>query len=165
MTVIDENPIHTLPTPDESLEIDDARDDLSWQQDALCTQTDPEMFFPEKGGSPADAKRVCDGCDVRERCLQYALDNNERFGVWGGKTKSERDQLRATEKPGRSVSPHKRLTGQAKKARDQRIILLAKSTSAKAIAVEFGISERSVHRVLAHARKLDEEQVELKKSA
>ena len=38
---------------------------LGWQTDALCAQTDPEAFFPEKGGSTRDAKKICTTCDVR----------------------------------------------------------------------------------------------------
>ena len=64
-----------------------------WMSDALCTQTDPEAFFPDKGGSPRDAKRVCRSCDVDAECLAYALRNNERFGVWGGKSERERRAL------------------------------------------------------------------------
>ena len=48
-------------------------DDLSWQHKALCSQTDPEAFFPEKGGSTRDAKRVCAQCEVREQCLDTAI--------------------------------------------------------------------------------------------
>ncbi len=55
---------------------------LAWQADALCAQTDPEAFFPEKGGSTRDAKRICTSCDVRGECLEYALQNDERFGIW-----------------------------------------------------------------------------------
>ena len=40
---------------------------LSWQADAVCAQTDPEAFFPEKGGSTRDAKRICAGCGLSER--------------------------------------------------------------------------------------------------
>jgi WhiB family redox-sensing transcriptional regulator len=57
---------------------------LSWQERALCAQTDPEAFFPEKGGSTREAKKVCLACDVRGECLEYALANDERFGIWGG---------------------------------------------------------------------------------
>ena len=53
---------------------------MGWQDQALCAQTDPEAFFPEKGGSTREAKRVCRGCDVRAECLEYALENDERFG-------------------------------------------------------------------------------------
>lgn len=67
---------------------------LAWQTDALCAQTDPEAFFPEKGGSTRDAKRICTSCDVRAQCLQYALENDERFGIWGGLSERERRKLR-----------------------------------------------------------------------
>ncbi len=67
---------------------------LAWQADALCAQTDPEAFFPEKGGSTRDAKRVCSSCEVRAECLEYALDNDERFGIWGGLSERERRRLR-----------------------------------------------------------------------
>jgi|GEM_PF-345759 WhiB family redox-sensing transcriptional regulator len=68
--------------------------DLSWQQRGLCMQTDPEAFFPDKGGSTREAKRVCVGCEVREVCLKYALDNDERFGIWGGLSERERRKLK-----------------------------------------------------------------------
>ena len=73
---------------------DDQDGQLAWQTDALCSQTDPEAFFPEKGGSTRDAKRICEGCDVRAQCLEYALENDERFGIWGGLSERERRKLR-----------------------------------------------------------------------
>jgi WhiB family redox-sensing transcriptional regulator len=67
---------------------------LAWQADAVCAQTDPEAFFPEKGGSTRDAKRICAGCDVKQQCLEYALANDERFGIWGGLSERERRKLK-----------------------------------------------------------------------
>ncbi|NLF05129.1 MAG: WhiB family transcriptional regulator [Actinomycetales bacterium] len=67
---------------------------LGWQERALCAQTDPEAFFPEKGGSTREAKRVCTGCEVRSECLEYALANDERFGIWGGLSERERRKLK-----------------------------------------------------------------------
>jgi len=67
---------------------------LAWQADALCAQTDPESFFPEKGGSTRDAKKICTSCEVRSECLEYALANDERFGIWGGLSERERRKLR-----------------------------------------------------------------------
>ncbi|MEP6477808.1 MAG: WhiB family transcriptional regulator [Rhodoglobus sp.] len=67
---------------------------LAWQSDSLCAQTDPEAFFPEKGGSTRDAKKICGSCEVRNRCLEYALENDERFGIWGGLSERERRKLR-----------------------------------------------------------------------
>ncbi|MCQ9163570.1 WhiB family transcriptional regulator [Arthrobacter sp. STN4] len=68
--------------------------ELGWQTDALCAQTDPEAFFPEKGGSTRDAKKVCGACNVKAQCLEYALANDERFGIWGGLSERERRRLR-----------------------------------------------------------------------
>ena len=72
----------------------DDDDPLAWQADALCAQTDPEAFFPEKGGSTRDAKKICASCEVRAQCLEYALKNDERFGIWGGLSERERRKLR-----------------------------------------------------------------------
>jgi WhiB family redox-sensing transcriptional regulator len=67
---------------------------MGWQERALCAQTDPEAFFPEKGGSTREAKKVCTGCEVRAECLEYALANDERFGIWGGLSERERRKLK-----------------------------------------------------------------------
>jgi WhiB family redox-sensing transcriptional regulator len=73
---------------------EDLAGDASWRLDALCAETDPEAFFPEKGGSTREAKRVCGGCAVRSECLEYALANDERFGIWGGLSERERRRVR-----------------------------------------------------------------------
>mgnify|MGYP006281360343 CR=1 FL=1 len=67
---------------------------LSWQERALCAQTDPEAFFPEKGGSTREAKRVCLSCEVRAECLEYAIEHDERFGIWGGLSERERRRMK-----------------------------------------------------------------------
>jgi WhiB family redox-sensing transcriptional regulator len=79
-------PLFGSPEPDETA--------LSWQERALCAQTDPEAFFPEKGGSTREAKKVCVGCEVRSECLEYALAHDERFGIWGGLSERERRKLK-----------------------------------------------------------------------
>ena len=61
--------------------------------DALCLQVDDELFFPTKGGSTKQAKKVCGGCDVREQCLQYALEFGEEHGIWGGTSGRERRKM------------------------------------------------------------------------
>ena len=68
--------------------------ELGWQERALCAETDPEAFFPEKGGSTREAKRVCLSCEVRTECLEYALAHDERFGIWGGLSERERRRLK-----------------------------------------------------------------------
>lgn len=64
-----------------------------WMAGAVCAQTDPDAFFPEKGGSTKEAKRVCLGCPVRETCLDWALARKEWFGVYGGKSERERRKI------------------------------------------------------------------------
>lgn len=65
-----------------------------WQERGLCNQTDPEAFFPEKGGSTKYAKRICSLCEVKADCLEFALAKDERFGVWGGLSERERRKIR-----------------------------------------------------------------------
>lgn len=56
----------------------------AWQDQANCLGVDPDLFFPERGASTREAKEVCRGCVVKNDCLEYALDNGEKFGIWGG---------------------------------------------------------------------------------
>ena len=87
LPVIRRTSIDTLPLlPSDQNPLNDGR--------ALCAQTDPEIFFPEKGGSTREAKKVCAGCEVRAECLAYALNNDERFGIWGGLSERERRRLK-----------------------------------------------------------------------
>lgn len=74
---------------------------IPWQERGICAQTDPEAFYPEKGGSTKEAKKICRGCEVRQECLDYALDHDERFGIWGGYSERERRRL----KRGEDVTP------------------------------------------------------------
>ncbi|MFG2976249.1 WhiB family transcriptional regulator [Streptomyces sp. NPDC048331] len=63
--------------------------------DGLCAQTDPEEFYPEKGGSTVAAKATCLACEVRPDCLDFALTNREQYGIWGGTSERERRRLRS----------------------------------------------------------------------
>lgn len=65
-----------------------------WADRSLCSQVDNDIFFPEKGGSSREAKAICATCPVRAECLTYALDNDERFGIWGGLSERERRRLK-----------------------------------------------------------------------
>ena len=67
---------------------------VEWQTHARCTEVDPEIFFPERGGSSKAARAVCADCQVRAQCLEYALNNKEQFGIWGGTSERERRRLR-----------------------------------------------------------------------
>lgn len=83
------------PAPDLAFA---ASHELAWQDQALCMQTDPEEFFPERGGATRAAKQVCRSCEVRAQCLEYALENDERFGVWGGLSERQRRRVAADRK-------------------------------------------------------------------
>lgn len=71
-----------------------------WQARAACLNADSDSFYPDKGDSALPAKAICNGdderppCEVREACLSWALDRDERQGVWGGLSAREREQLR-----------------------------------------------------------------------
>jgi WhiB family transcriptional regulator, redox-sensing transcriptional regulator len=112
LTLLEKAPVDlTLVESDLEIDDDDETDDsaegatqiqigealppeLAWQERALCAQTDPEAFFPEKGGSTREAKRVCMSCEVRAECLDYALAKDERFGIWGGLSERERRRVK-----------------------------------------------------------------------
>jgi WhiB family redox-sensing transcriptional regulator len=66
----------------------------AWHADAVCRQIGGDEWFPNKGESPREAKKICATCPVSAECLQYALDNDERFGIWGGVTERDRRKLK-----------------------------------------------------------------------
>ncbi len=70
----------------------------SWRELALCQQVDPELWFPDKGDKSArskPAKLLCSQCEVKAPCLQYALDHDERYGIWGGKSERDRRKMKS----------------------------------------------------------------------
>ncbi|KSZ60056.1 WhiB family transcriptional regulator [Rhodococcus pyridinivorans KG-16] len=76
-------------------------EEWDWQMGAACRDADGSLFFHpdnERGDAResrmASAKKVCARCPVREKCLQYALDSGERYGIWGGLTEDERTRVR-----------------------------------------------------------------------
>jgi WhiB family redox-sensing transcriptional regulator len=95
LSLVPEAPVEFEPAP---MPFEPDSDELvpadQWQDRALCAQTDPEAFFPEKGGSTREAKKICLGCEVRHECLDYALAHDERFGIWGGLSERERRRLK-----------------------------------------------------------------------
>ncbi|WP_420445811.1 WhiB family transcriptional regulator [Candidatus Poriferisodalis sp.] len=66
----------------------------NWWDQANCLGVDPDLFFPERGASTREAKAVCRGCIVSDDCLEYALQNSEKFGIWGGMSERERRRVR-----------------------------------------------------------------------
>jgi WhiB family redox-sensing transcriptional regulator len=70
-----------------------------WREAAACRGEDPERWFPHASAHAgiADAKAVCAGCVVRTECLQWAIVQRMKHGVWGGLTETERDTHRRRE--------------------------------------------------------------------
>lgn len=66
---------------------------LAWRQRAACRGVDPDIFYPLDDDDAEDAKAVCELCPVRQACLEWALTNRERDGVWGGATERERRRI------------------------------------------------------------------------
>lgn len=66
----------------------------AWRLDARCAEVSPEPWFPPKGDPAKDARAMCASCDVAAQCLQFALDNNEQYGIWGGTSPRQRAALR-----------------------------------------------------------------------
>ncbi|UAJ79978.1 WhiB family transcriptional regulator [Leifsonia sp. ZF2019] len=72
---------------------------LDWQDRAACATTDPDLFFPEKGGDRGvAAKKICAGCEVRQQCLTWSLQNDEHYGIWGELAEHDRRKLRKANK-------------------------------------------------------------------
>ena len=118
--------------------------DLDWMRDALCAQTDPEIFFPPKGGGNKRAKKICAQCPVREECQEYSLAIDERYGIWGGLSRRERTRVQA----GQAVQPPTP-AGPSRHDRHALITeLAAQGKSIPVIAEKAGISTRTVRRTL-----------------
>jgi WhiB family transcriptional regulator, redox-sensing transcriptional regulator len=70
-----------------------------WRREALCRDTNPDLFFPVGTTGQAlvqidQAKQVCRACPVQADCLEFALSTNQDSGIWGGTSEEERRKLR-----------------------------------------------------------------------
>lgn len=87
----------TAPAPPErSIPITEHEPIGDWALDALCRDLDVGLFFPAVPGdiyTTVDAKAICRQCPVRVDCLDYAVRNHERFGVWGGTSPKDRQKM------------------------------------------------------------------------
>jgi len=106
-----------------------------WMADGLCAQVDPDLWFPDKGGSTEAARAVCRRCPVQAECLSYALAHDERFGVWGGTSERARHRM-------------KRPAGQPREdARTREVRRLAATLTDPQIAVRLDCSAQTVLRI------------------
>lgn len=90
-------PRRVAPTPATKVELrvpyETFADLIDTPAGPLCAETDPEIFFPEKGGSTREAKAICGRCELRAECLETALTERIYFGIWGGLSQKERQRL------------------------------------------------------------------------
>lgn len=84
MTLVDQNDLSTTGPGDPA----------SFWADGACRHLPADLFHPERGESTKDAKAVCAACTVRIPCLEWALANHEKFGIWGGTSERERRRIR-----------------------------------------------------------------------
>lgn len=90
---------------------DSNEEEVPWQALGKCAGYEPQVFFPSNAnGEVNHAKGICRGtvdgpeCPVRAECLQYAMDHDERFGIWGGESERARRRLRRTWRKGSSAA-------------------------------------------------------------
>lgn len=117
-----------------------------WREDALCTQVGAEFFFPDRGGSTREAKAVCRRCPVTAQCLEFALANEERFGIWGGVAERTRRKMLAAREKERIVGYPPELVAGVKRLR------AAGLTNAE-VGQQLHISEWTVMRVIRMDRQ------------
>ena len=86
----------------------------NWRAASACLNTDPDVFFPVAAAGTAASKqvslalRICEGCAVRQHCLDFAMRSGEKDGIWGGTTPEERIRARR--------ASHRRLSVRARRA-------------------------------------------------
>ncbi|MFI6510060.1 WhiB family transcriptional regulator [Streptosporangium sp. NPDC050855] len=141
--------------------------DVEWMSRAACRDEDLMLFFPGEGERPPDrddreryAKRLCGWCPVRSECLDYALEQPERYGTWGGMTPDERasERRRRSRKQGSRTEVTKE-QDPAAQARDLDLLrrsdrIVARGQTVKAAARAMGVPYTSlrVARERAQAR-------------
>lgn len=134
-----------VPTPT----IPNRRTVNDWRDEGNCLDGDPDAFFPAKGGSANDARKVCKGCPewVREECLDYALANDEQFGTWGGLSTQQRNKLKRRRAGQPDMPTLKR--GTRKSERNESIIKAhSDKVSPEDIGKRFDISTNTVYRIV-----------------
>lgn len=68
--------------------------DTTWMEQGRCREVSPETMFPPDGAGVEIARKICAGCSLQARCLEYALVNRIDHGVWGGTSERERQRIR-----------------------------------------------------------------------
>lgn len=137
----------------------EVRESGGWRRRAECRSEEPELFFPAAESGPAyraqvaAAKAICARCPVRPDCLAEALARIP-FGIAGGLTPEERRGL-ATRSGAAPASPEDRArvaTSHAEAA-EAGLAMLGQGRATRSVARLCGVSERTVLRWAADARR------------
>jgi WhiB family redox-sensing transcriptional regulator len=64
-----------------------------WRERGACKGLDPQIFYPETDEDAEEAKAICRQCSVQTACLEHALAEREKEGVWGATTERERRRI------------------------------------------------------------------------
>lgn len=130
--------------------------DGNWEERAACKAHPVAMFFPSKGEPTKPALRVCDGCDVREQCLEFALKNNEEFGIWGGTTSVQRKRMLQERRLANSETRTRRVrqpdpktlarNEEIRRARDEG------NVDVRELAERYGLSVNTIYRITGSNR-------------
>ena len=117
---------------------------MSWRDEAACVGKPGEWWFPERDesrpfGAMSRARAICDACPVQQDCLNHALTEDIRHGMWGGKSPEERTRIRRGTRRGRpeALSPEQK---------NEVRRLLRQSGNVWLAAERFGVSETTIRR-------------------
>lgn len=117
---------------------------------AACVGEDPELFYPHPSATAERelARAICAGCPVRNDCLEWAIEHNEREGIWGGLLKAERiEHIRARGIDG--LNSTKAIQRRERLAKMPHIGVV----SPKKMAAVLGVDERTALRDLKWLRE------------
>lgn len=120
-------------------------DAQTWMVRAHCQHYDDDLFFPARGESCEAAKEICRGCPVQRECLDWAVENREYHGVWGGTSPRERRALWQDN------------GDDADERRERAVELHDRGWTYRQIAPLIGVSYRTVGRYVRHQRTVEEQ--------
>jgi WhiB family redox-sensing transcriptional regulator len=142
----------------ERLELDIA----PWRESAACARVDPELFHPERGQGEriayARAKAVCANCPVQRECLDDALEQDDRYGIWGGLLPHEREEIRRQRGMTRDARSNGARAMLANRELNDRLLpryeaLIASVGNAAELQRELGISADALNKRMERARR------------
>ena len=97
-TMLNRHRPHDLPSVSNwDIDPEEIPSDPEWMDYAACRYMDTNIFFPPTKGLKA-AKAICATCLVKAKCLEYALVNRQKGGIWGGESERARKRLLALRK-------------------------------------------------------------------